>query len=79
MSKLKVNDIDSKKKSIIFHEKNNKLITRNLLTSTFDTLITWIKKRNLKKDDYLFYKDLIESEQYKHDKKFSLKIKRMLM
>ena len=70
LSKLKVKDL-SEDGTLLFHEKNNKIIKRKLSKKLNEKLIKLIRANDLKNNDYIFYHHLNQSDEDERAKLFS--------
>lgn len=77
ISKLKVDDILDDR-TIIFNEKNNKIIKRKLKEKLFEKLNKLIKMNERKPKDYIFYPNLKPNNIEERSKIFSNKLSKIL-
>lgn len=77
VSKLKVNDI-SDDKTMIFHEKNNKVLKRHLKDKLYEKIVKLIKVNSLNINDYIFYPHLNKNDESERAKSFSNKLSKAL-
>lgn len=77
ISKLKVKDIENDG-TIIFHEKNNKIIKRKLKEKLFEKIKLLIKSNDRDDNDFLFYPSLNPNNLEERDKLMSNKLSKIL-
>ena len=77
LAKIKVQDI-SEDGMIIFHEKNQKIVKRQLKTQLFNKLKQLIKIHSLKLNDFLFYSYISPKDIDERAKIFSNKLSKVL-
>ena len=78
MSKLRASDL-SENNQIIFHEKNNAIVRRLLLSDTSSLIHRLIYECDLKENDFLFYDYKFKNDEYKRALFLSQKIRNLMI